>query len=307
MRVCRSGGALVVGLLMVLGLLAPSKAHAAKTRAAAWHSAVPSGHHAPLAAHARTFGAARHSAWRHPLGHAWRGYARLQCVPFARNDSGIELKGNANIWWNEAAGRYERGSRPETGSVLSFAANGRMRLGHVAVVSNVVGAREIEIDHANWSGPRSYGGVARGVPVIDVSPDNDWTEVRVSLGGGEFGSVYRTHGFIYDRPDSGTMLANAAPAKAGGVQTISSSPIAQDDEVAEVPDEAEFRTSRWAGPHVRHRGPMRQSWRAQSWHAQSWHPQPWHSQSWHRPSGRPQPWHARPLAASGAHHHHRQG
>jgi hypothetical protein len=306
MRVCRTGGALVVGLLMIVGLLAPSKAHAAKTRVVAWHSPVAAGHHAPLAAHARTFGAARHLTWRRPLGHAWRGYARLQCVPFARNDSGIQLKGNANIWWNEAAGRYERGSRPEPGSVLSFAANGRMRLGHVAVVSNVVGAREIEIDHANWSGPRSYGGVARGVPVIDVSPDNDWTEVRVSLGGGAFGSVYRTHGFIYDRPDSGTMLANAAPAKAGGVQTISS-PIATDEEVAEVPDEGDLPSGRWAGPQLRHRGLVRQSWHLKSWHAQSGHPKSWRAQLGHAQSGHPQSWHSRPLAASGAHHPHRQG
>jgi len=301
MRVCRSGGALVVGLLMMVGLWAPSKAHAGKTRVAAWHSPGGSGHHAPAVTHARTLGAARHVTWRHPLGHAWRGYARLQCVPFARDDSGIELKGNANIWWNEAAGRYERGSRPEPGSVLSFAANGRMRLGHVAVVSNVVNAREIEIDHANWSGPRSYGGVARGVPVIDVSPDNDWTEVRVSLGDGAFGSVYRTHGFIYDRPDSGTMLANAAPARTTGFQTIST-PIATNDEVAEVPDEADFRTSRAAGWNLRHRGLVRPSWR------QSWHKRPGQSQTWHShaQAGHPLAWHPRSLSANSV-HHHRQG
>jgi surface antigen len=306
MRVCRSGGAWVVGLLLIAGLLAPSKAHAVKTRVAAWHSPGAAGHHAASVAHARTFGVTRHLAWHHPYGHAWRGYARLQCVPFARNDSGIELKGNANIWWNEAAGRYERGSRPEPGSVLSFSANGRMRLGHVAVVSNVVNAREIEIDHANWSGPRSYGGVARGVPVIDVSPDNDWTEVRVSLGGGEFGSVYRTHGFIYDRPDTGTMLANAAPAKADGVQTIST-PIASDDEVAELPDEAEFRASRGTGWNGRHRGLVRPSWR-QSWHSRSGHPQTWHPhvQAGHPVAGRPVAWRPRSLTASGV-HRHRQG
>jgi surface antigen len=331
MRGLGSGGAWAVGLLMVLGLVAPSKANATRSRIAAWHSPGASGHHAAPVAHARTLGAARHIAYRQPLGarrHAWRGYARLQCVPFARSDSGIELKGNANIWWNEAAGRYERGSRPEPGSVLSFSANGRMRLGHVAVVSHVVGAREIEIDHANWWGPGSRGGVTRGVPVIDVSPDNDWTEVRVSLGGGEFGSVYRTHGFIYDRPDSGTMLANATPARAGGVQTVSS-PIAPNEEVAELPDEAEFRTSRWAGPHVRHHGQVRPfghpqfgHGHAQSWHPQSWHPQSWHPQSARPQSGRPQSarpqsarpqsghplsGRSRPLAASGAHHQHRQG
>ena len=45
------------------------------------------------------------------------------------------------------------------------------------------------------------GGVARSIPVVDVSEANDWTAVRVGLGrSGEFGSVYPTYGFIYDRP-----------------------------------------------------------------------------------------------------------
>jgi hypothetical protein len=44
--------------------------------------------------------------------------------------------------------------------------------------------------------------------VVDVSAANDWTAVRVGLGrSGEFGSVYPTYGFIYDRPDTGTMVA----------------------------------------------------------------------------------------------------
>jgi surface antigen len=143
-------------------------------------------------------------------------YARggLSCVPFARADSGITVAGNAWEWWQNAAGVYSRGSVPEPGSVLTFRANGRMRLGHVAVVSNVVNAREIEIDHANWWGPGMHGGVARNVPVVDVSEANDWSAVRVGLGqSGEFGSVYPTYGFIYDRPDTGVMTAAAgAPA-----------------------------------------------------------------------------------------------
>ena len=143
-------------------------------------------------------------------------YARggISCVPFAREDSGITVAGNAWEWWQNAAGVYSRGSVPEPGSVLTFRANGRMRLGHVAVVSRVVNTREIEIDHANWWGPGMHGGVARNVPVVDVSEANDWTAVRVGLGqSGEYGSVYPTYGFIYDRPDTGVMTAAAgAPA-----------------------------------------------------------------------------------------------
>jgi surface antigen len=126
----------------------------------------------------------------------------LQCVPFARNASGIAVSGNAHLWWDNAAGVYERGSAPEAGSILSFRANQAMRLGHVAVVTQVINARQIEIDHANWGFRR--GGISRGVVVVDVSNNNDWTAVRVALGhDGEFGSIYPTNGFIYDRPDRG--------------------------------------------------------------------------------------------------------
>jgi len=127
----------------------------------------------------------------------------ISCVPYARNATGITLAGNAWQWWDHAAGTYERGSVPEPGGVLAFRANGRMRLGHVAVVTRVVNDREIEIDHANWAGR----GVARGVAVVDVSENNDWSAVRVGLGrSDDFGSIYPTYGFIYDRPDNGTML-----------------------------------------------------------------------------------------------------
>ena len=134
-----------------------------------------------------------------------RGYG-ISCVPYARSVTGMAVSGNAWQWWNSSAGSYERGARPEAGSVLNFRATGRMRLGHVAVVSRVVNKREIEIDHANWAG----GGISRGVAVIDVSEANDWTAVRVGLGGtGNFGSVYPTYGFIYNRADHGVMIANA--------------------------------------------------------------------------------------------------
>ena len=144
-------------------------------------------------------------------------YARgggISCVPYARAASGITVAGNAWEWWDNAAGVYARGSVPEPGSVLTFRANGRMRLGHVAVVSQVINAREIEIDHANWWGPGMHGGVARNIPVVDVSEANDWTAVRVGLGQtGDFGSVYPTYGFIYDRADTGVLTASAkAPA-----------------------------------------------------------------------------------------------
>jgi surface antigen len=134
----------------------------------------------------------------------------ISCVPFARNDSGIALTGNAWTWWDNAAGVYTRGRVPEPRSVLAFRSNGRMRLGHVAVVSRVINPREVEIEHANWSAFGGRGNIARNVPVVDVSEANDWTAVRVGLGRtGQFGSVYPTYGFIYGRPDTGTLVASA--------------------------------------------------------------------------------------------------
>jgi surface antigen len=140
----------------------------------------------------------------------------LQCVAFARGTTGIAVSGNAKDWWDHAEGLYARGDTPEPGSVLAFTANQRMRLGHVAVVSRVVNAREIEVDQANWAGPgMRHGGVSHGTAVVDVSANNDWTAVRVGLGrSGEFGSVYPTYGFIYDRPETAAQIASAEPMSA---------------------------------------------------------------------------------------------
>lgn len=126
----------------------------------------------------------------------------ISCVPYVRSVTGMEISGNAHLWWANAAGVYARSQRPERGSVLSFRASGGMRSGHVAVVSRVVGPREIEIDHANWEGPGiRKGTVMRGVTVMDVSDRNDWTLVRVQVGHSDanFGRAYPTNGFIHNR------------------------------------------------------------------------------------------------------------
>lgn len=155
----------------------------------------------------------------------------LQCVPFARAASGIAIRGNAATWWNAAAGVYDRGNAPEAGSVLNFRSNERMRLGHVAVVTAIDDARHIEIEHANWGGP---GAISRNIPVEDVSANNDWTAVRVGLGHtGEYGSVYPTYGFIYDRPDSGLRLAAQPYAE---VAQAPDGPVHLDGRVAGVLD-----------------------------------------------------------------------
>jgi surface antigen len=167
----------------------------------------------------------------------------ISCVPFAREDSGIHVPGNAYQWWSNASGHYARGDRPEAGSVLTFRSNDRMRLGHVAVVSRVINAREIIVDHANWPSNGMYGAVSRDVAVVDVSEANNWTAVRVQLSGsGDFGSVYPTYGFIYNRPDDGLMTASVRPARqpvinqaASGLRPVAQRPWQTFEEVAEAP------------------------------------------------------------------------
>lgn len=108
------------------------------------------------------------------------GTGYLQCAPFARMESGIQLFGNARDWWQQADGRYERGDTPRVGAVMAFAPTRAMPIGHVAVVSQIVSDREMRITHANWSPINGRRGqVERNVRVVDVSANNDWSSVRV--------------------------------------------------------------------------------------------------------------------------------
>ena len=128
-----------------------------------------------------------------------------QCVTFARSVSGIDIRGNANTWWGQAAGRYARGHAPKVGAVLAFEATRKMRVGHVAMVSDVVSDREVLLTHANWS---RRGGVETNARAIDVSAAGDWSEVRVQYGRAMGTSTYPTKGFIYSgRADEAQGLA----------------------------------------------------------------------------------------------------
>ena len=168
----------------------------------------------------------------------------ISCVPYAREVSGINVSGDAWQWWNHADGLYARGDRPEVGSVLNFRANGRMRLGHVAVVMRVVNPREVVVDHANWPSGGMPGRISRNVTVVDVSEANNWSAVRVELGrSGDFGSVYPTYGFIYNRPGTGFVTSRIVrPAPQPAINPVLSDlrPVAERswhtmEEVAEAP------------------------------------------------------------------------
>jgi surface antigen len=119
----------------------------------------------------------------------------LQCVPYARDHSQIALYGDAYTWWDQAAGRFARGASPKEGAVMVLGGYAGPNRAHVAVVREIVDAREIRIDHANWL---DDGAIYVNDPVRDVSPDNDWSQVRIynvktAAWGGR---IYAVQGFI---------------------------------------------------------------------------------------------------------------
>jgi surface antigen len=233
------GSAILFACPLAIDTLAVNSAQAAqdKTRAKVAPHPVPTVTHA----HSRSTAPVSHAVH---LAAGKRGATRsygISCVPYARQVSGIEVTGNAWQWWENAAGEYARGDRPEIGSVLNFRSNGRMRLGHVAVVTKIVNAREVIVDHANW---QSAGRISHDIAVVDVSEANNWSAVRVELGReGTFGSVYPTYGFIYSRPDTGAVMASIRrPAPQADINPIPSDlrPVAERpwqirEEVAESP------------------------------------------------------------------------
>jgi surface antigen len=148
-----------------------------------------------------------------------------QCAAFARVFSGIQIVGDAWTWWAKASGHYLKGQTPQAGAVLVFKPQGAMRLGHVAVVSQVLTDRIIQVTHANWSpigGGR--GKIEQNVTVVDVSPDGDWTEVKVwydplrDLGT----TTYSTYGFVYK-----TTVDNAGVAAKSAALTVAQASMGQ--------------------------------------------------------------------------------
>ena len=117
---------------------------------------------------------------------------RVWCVPFARNVSGINIRGNANTWWKKAAGTFDQSRSPVPGAVMSFRATSSMPMGHVAVVSEVLAPNRILVDHANWHRNQ----ISQGMAVIDVSDAGDWSAVRLESNPDTFGGVYPVNGFI---------------------------------------------------------------------------------------------------------------
>lgn len=151
----------------------------------------------------------------------------IWCVPYAREISGIQIRGDADTWWRQAAGRYDRGRTPAPYSVLTLKPDNRLRDGHVAVVTGIVGPREIRVSHANWGWtPQTRGRVYENMPVIDVSPGNDWSEVRFKHPAvGDFGRVYPALGFIHsDRIAPDVRVAQADPPPRAAISAKPTAP-----------------------------------------------------------------------------------
>lgn len=133
------------------------------------------------------------------------------CVRAVRSMSDFSIQGDAWTWWQHSEGTYEHDVRPQAGSVLVFKRTGQLGRGHVSLVSNVIDSRTIEVDHT-WL--RS-GQIRRGMTVIDVSPSNDWSEVRVwNEPTDQLGTrTYPTYGFVLPsgaEPSKDTVLASNA-------------------------------------------------------------------------------------------------
>jgi hypothetical protein len=129
----------------------------------------------------------------------------IQCVPFVREITGIEIYGDADTWWGSAAAKhYMRGSVPQVGSVLVLRASDRLRVGHIAAVRQIVGPREIRVTHSNWGGDEATRRLVHdAMPVLDVSPNNDWSQTRFWNNATKgWGAIYPTHGFIYPSKES---------------------------------------------------------------------------------------------------------
>jgi hypothetical protein len=129
----------------------------------------------------------------------------LECVPYARDHSTVNLHGDAYTWWDKAAGVYARGNSPLLGAVMVLVNYAGRRHAHVAVVRRIISPREIRIDHANWL---NDGAIYVNDPVIDVSADNDWTQIKVwNIRKSSWGTrVYAVKGFIGPGPVNGSPL-----------------------------------------------------------------------------------------------------
>jgi hypothetical protein len=178
--------------------------------------------------------------------------AAQDCVRTVRAISDFTIRGDAWTWWNHAAGVYDRENHPAVGSVLVFKRTGHMRRGHVSLVSAVIDRRTIEVDHS-WIGG---DGLRRGMRVVDVSRNNDWSAVRVWHEPTEqMGMrVYASYGFIMPEGEEAPAKNRALDAGNRGMDTdFSVSPSGRGKGRSSGPRivEASLKASKHAGPSLK--------------------------------------------------------
>ena len=124
-----------------------------------------------------------------------KGSKRLFCVEYARALSGLAIFGDAKYWWERAKTAYARATHPLEEAVMVFSGSSRLKRGHLAVVSQIVSPREIRVEQANWL---NRGEIDHATPILDVSANNDWSQVRVwDMPSRQFGTrVSAISGFI---------------------------------------------------------------------------------------------------------------
>lgn len=133
-----------------------------------------------------------------PDGKGYYASSPVQCVPYARQASGIQIYGDAHTWWTQANPPLIRRHYPVSGDVLVLARTNTMRHGHVAVVRNVLGNRDIMVTHSNWGNNRKNRRIIyESVRAQDVSPQNNWSQIRFwNYDTKAFGRPYTAMGFI---------------------------------------------------------------------------------------------------------------
>ena len=121
-------------------------------------------------------------------------------------------------------------SLPRVGAVMNFRPHANSQLGHVAAVTRIVDSRTVLVSHANWSpidGRR--GQIERDVRVIDTSPENDWSTVRVWYAPtAAMGSTdWPLYGFIYNEKPGAVAIPASRIAPASGTARWASDPIGE--------------------------------------------------------------------------------
>lgn len=127
----------------------------------------------------------------------------LQCVPYAREVSGIQIFGNAHTWWHQARDVYDRGSKPRAGAVLVLAKAGKLNYGHLAVVNKVIDERTIEVTHSNWGNNRERRSIIYNAMRVQDLSGGKWRSVRFwNYELNSWGLPYKVSGFIYPNEPS---------------------------------------------------------------------------------------------------------